>query len=56
MGARKIFELREKARKGLGPKFDIRRFHEAVLDDGALPMDVLETKVDAFISGEKAHP
>ncbi len=53
MGARKIFELREKARRELGPKFDIRRFHEAVLGSGALPMDVLETKIDEYIAAEK---
>ncbi|MGH9440903.1 MAG: DUF885 domain-containing protein [Thermoanaerobaculia bacterium] len=54
MGSRKFFELREKARRELGPKFGIRRFHEAVLGSGALPMNVLETKVDEWIAAEKA--
>ncbi len=53
MGARKFFELREKARNALGSKFDIRKFHEAVLGSGALPMDVLETKIDDWIAREK---
>lgn len=53
MGARKFFELREKAKKELGKKFDIRKFHDAVLGSGALPMDVLESKVDMWIAQEK---
>jgi uncharacterized protein (DUF885 family) len=54
MGSRKISELREKARRELGSKFDIRRFHEAILGSGALPMDVLETKIDDWIARENA--
>ncbi len=53
MGARKFFELREKAHAALGEKFDIRKFHEAVLGSGALPMDVLEVKIDEWIAAEK---
>jgi uncharacterized protein (DUF885 family) len=55
MGARKFFELRERAKQALGEKFDIRKFHEAVLGSGALPMDVLEEKIDAWIAAEKAN-
>ncbi|HXZ45643.1 MAG TPA: DUF885 domain-containing protein, partial [Pseudolabrys sp.] len=44
MGQRKILELRAKAQKELGPKFELRAFHDAVLDQGPLPLDVLETK------------
>ena len=45
--------LREKAKKELGPKFDIRKFHDEVLGAGSLPMDVLETRIDAWIASEK---
>ncbi len=53
IGQLKISELRAKAEKALGPKFDIRAFHETVLAAGALPLDVLETRVDAYIAGAK---
>ena len=49
-GQLKIIELRERAKSKLGPKFDIRRFHDEVLDSGALPLDVLEQRVDAWIA------
>ena len=50
IGQLKILELREKARKALGPKFDIRAFHEVVLGNGAVPLGVLEEQVDAYIA------
>jgi uncharacterized protein (DUF885 family) len=53
MGQMKILELRERAQKQLGPKFDIRAFHDAVLDQGPLPLDVLETKIDEWIAAQK---
>jgi len=53
MGQTKILELRAKAQKELGPKFDIREFHDAVLDQGPLPLDVLETKINAWIQQQK---
>ncbi len=53
IGELKIMALRAKARKELGDKFDIRAFHDAVLRDGALPLDVLETQVEAWIAGAK---
>ncbi|WP_255484280.1 DUF885 domain-containing protein [Granulicella sp. 5B5] len=49
MGQLKILELRARAKKELGPKFDIKAFHDEILDGGALPLDLLETRVDAWI-------
>jgi uncharacterized protein (DUF885 family) len=53
MGQLKILELREKAKTALGPKFDLKQFHDVVLDSGALPMDVLEKQVDAWIATKR---
>ncbi len=53
LGQMKILELREKARQELGSKFDLRAFHDAVLDDGPLPLDVLEENVDRWINAQK---
>ena len=53
MGQTKILELREKAQRELGPKFDIRAFHDAVLDQGPLPLDVLEAKITEWIKEGK---
>ncbi len=50
IGQMKISELRAKAEKELGPKFDIRAFHDEVLGAGALPLDVLEQRIDAWIA------
>jgi uncharacterized protein (DUF885 family) len=55
VGQLKILELRAKAQKELGSKFDIRAFHDEVLDSGALPLDVLETRVDAWIAAQKGQ-
>ncbi len=54
VGQLKILELREKARQALGERFDIRGFHDTVLDAGALPLDVLSDQVDAWIAKVKA--
>ena len=53
MGQMKILELRDRAQKELGPKFDLRAFHDAVLDQGPLPLDVLETKITEWIKEQK---
>jgi len=53
MGQLKILELQDKAKTALGSKFDIKAFHDQVLDAGALPMDVLEQRVDAWIAAQK---
>jgi pimeloyl-ACP methyl ester carboxylesterase len=55
LGSLKISELREKAQKALGDTFDIRKFHEAVLANGAMPLSVLEKHIDWFIEKEKAR-
>jgi len=54
VGQMKILELRERAEKTLGGKFDIRQFHDEVLGAGALPMDVLEARIDSWIAAKKA--
>ncbi len=53
MGQLKILELRKKAETALGPKFDLKAFHDVVLDSGALPLDLLEHRVDAWIAAQK---
>ena len=53
VGQQKILMLRDKARAALGAKFDIRGFHDVVLANGALPLDVLEQLVDVYIAGAK---
>jgi uncharacterized protein (DUF885 family) len=54
IGEIKIRELRAKAEAGLGTKFDIRRFHDAVLLQGAVPLEVLERQIDDWITNEKS--
>ena len=53
MGQRKILELRARAQKELGSKFDVRAFHDAILDQGPLPLDVLDAKINAWIAARK---
>ena len=53
MGQLKILELRDRAKTALGAKFDIEAFHDEVLDSGALPLDVLEQRVNGWIATQK---
>lgn len=55
LGQLKIRELREHAEKELGPKFDIRKFHDEILDGGALPLDLLEARTNKWIAERKAR-
>ncbi len=50
MGELKIMQLREMAQKELGPKFDIRKFHDVVLRDGPLPLEMLEEQVRGWVA------
>jgi uncharacterized protein (DUF885 family) len=54
VGQMKIRELRTGAEQALGPKFDVRQFHEQVLMTGSLPLAVLEQKIDRWIAAKKA--
>jgi uncharacterized protein (DUF885 family) len=55
IGELKIRELRARAEKELGPKFDLRRFHDAVLGQGAVPLDSLEAQINDWIAAEKSR-
>lgn len=54
IGQLKITELRARAEKKLGKRFDIKAFHDEVLKDGSVPLDVLEAKIDRWIAERKA--
>ena len=53
VGMLKILELRERAKKTLGPKFNLREFHDEVLKNGSLPLTVLERVIDAWIATKR---
>ncbi len=53
IGQLKILELRAKAQQQLGDKFDLKAFHDQVIDSGALPLDVLEKRIDSWIEQQK---
>jgi len=54
LGQLKFRVLRERAKKELGPKFDIRAFHDEMLNGGTLPLDLLESRTDKWIAQQKA--
>ena len=54
IGQLEILKLRDQAKKELGDKFDIRAFHDQVLDSGAMPLDVLDERITAWITAQKA--
>jgi uncharacterized protein (DUF885 family) len=54
LGQLKLRELRERAQKELGPKFDIRSFHDEMLDGGTLPLDLLEARTDKWIAEQRS--
>ncbi len=53
IGQIELSELRARAQQALGPKFDLRKFHTAVLADGALPLDVLAARIDRWIESQR---
>jgi uncharacterized protein (DUF885 family) len=53
LGQLKFVELRERARKELGSKFDIRTFHDEMLNGGVLPLDLLDTRTESWIKAQK---
>jgi uncharacterized protein (DUF885 family) len=53
VGMNKILELRERAKTTLGPKFDIKAFHDVVLTGGSMPMALLEQRVDQWVAKQK---
>ena len=53
LGQLKISDLKARAQAQLGPKYDVRKFHDEILDGGALPLDVLDTRVQAWIDAGK---
>jgi len=54
MGQLKIKELRDYATAELGPNFDVREFHDHVLDGGALPLDVLDQRIKDWVAKKKS--
>jgi uncharacterized protein (DUF885 family) len=55
VGQLKLLELRAKSQQALGDRFDLRAFHDQVLDSGALPLDYLEQRIDSWIAQQKTQ-
>jgi uncharacterized protein (DUF885 family) len=53
MGKLRIMAMRESARKALGSKFDLKAFHMVVLQNGSIPLDLLEKLVDDYAAGKR---
>jgi uncharacterized protein (DUF885 family) len=56
LGQLKFLELRERARKELGEQFDIKKFHDEMLNGGVLPLDLLDARTNGWIREQKHHP
>jgi uncharacterized protein (DUF885 family) len=56
LGQLEILRLREEARQKLGAKFDLRAFHDEVVGSGPLPLSILHSQVESWISAQEAHP
>ena len=54
LGQLKFRELRERAKRELGPKFDIRNFHDEMLNGGVLPLDLLDARTNSWIQQQKS--
>jgi uncharacterized protein (DUF885 family) len=54
LGQLKIRELRDRAQQKLGTKFDIRKFHDEMLDGGTLPLDLLDARTDKWIAQQSS--
>jgi uncharacterized protein (DUF885 family) len=54
VGELRIRSLRAKAKAALGARFDIRRFHNALIDDGSLPLTVLEQRIDDWVARNRS--
>jgi len=54
IGQLEILKLRDQAKKELGDKFDIRAFHDQVIDSGAMPLDVLDQRINSWIANQKS--
>ncbi len=55
VGELKLKALRKRAETALGPRFDLRRFHDQILLPGPLPLDLVDQRIDAWIRAEKAR-
>jgi uncharacterized protein (DUF885 family) len=55
IGQLKILELRDKAKQALGDRFNLKAFHDQVIDSGALPLDLLEQRIDSWIAQQKSQ-
>jgi uncharacterized protein (DUF885 family) len=53
IGMNKILELRNRSKEALGEEFDIKEFHDVILTTGAMPLNLLEEQVQAYIDGKK---
>ena len=53
VGSRHIFDLRERAKQALGPKFDIREFHDRVLQYGAVTLPMLSEMIERWIASQR---